>query len=162
MSAKGTMERAKEMAHDLLSRISKNPQQRGTTIKEFYIEKVGAGDKEDADMALLLKALAEGNSDMQVPAWFAKAGYAAAAFTLLFLMLLVVMSMFGHQVPNESRFLVSLVFSLGAALAVAFLGGDMAATGKIPFFKDSPLTFSATGGVATLVVLLAVMHHFYG
>ncbi len=162
MSEKAPMDRAKEMAHDLLSRISSAPQQRGKIIKDFYVEKVKSGDKDEADMALLLIALAEGNSNMNVPQWFAKAGYAAAGFTLLFLMLLVIMSVFGHQVPAESRFLVSLVFSLGAALAVAFLGGDMAATGKVPFFKDSPLTFSATGGVATLVILLAVMHHFYG
>jgi len=150
------------MAHDLVSRITRCPHERGKIIKEFYVEKSQAGDKDEAHLALLYKTLAEGDPNVKVPAWFAKAGYAAAGLTLLFLMLLIVASIFGRQVPVESRFLVSLVFSLGASLAVAFLGGDMAATGKIPIFKESPLTFSATGGVATLIVLLAAMHHFYG
>jgi hypothetical protein len=162
MNDKASIDRAIEMAHDLVSRITKSPQQRGKIIREFYVQQSNAGDKDEAHLALLYKVLAEGDSDMKVPAWFAKAGYASAAFTLLFLMLLVIASMFGHQVPSESRFLVSLIFSLGAALAVAFWGGDMVATGKIPFFKESPIIFSATGGVATLIVLLAAMHYLYG
>ena len=99
---------------------------------------------------------------MKVPDWFAKAGFAAGGFTLFFLVALVFASMFGHQVPHDDRALVELVFSLGAALAVAFLGREMAASGKIPLFAEHPLTFSATDGVATLVVLLAVMHYLCG
>lgn len=162
MSDKASIDRAIEMGHDLVSRITRCPQERGKIIKEFYVEKSQAGDKDEAHLALLYKALAEGDAIVKVPGWFPKAGYAAAGLTLLFFMLLIVASIFGHQVPAESRFLVSLVFSLGASLAVAFLGGDMAATGKIPIFKESPLTFSATGGVATLIVLLVTLHHFYG
>jgi hypothetical protein len=60
------------------------------------------------------------------------------------------------------RFLVVVVFALGCALAVAFLGGDAAASGKIPFFgSDTPLAISATGGIAALVIVLVLGYYFY-
>lgn len=113
-------------------------------------------------MALLLKSIADSDSNMKVPRWFAKAGFISAAITVLFLMVLVGAAVFGHQIPKESRFLVNLIFALGAALAVTFLGGNVAASGKIPIVEDHPISFSATGGVATLIILLTLMHYYYG
>src|SRR5215470_5742296 len=132
MNEKPSFNRAIEMGQELVVRISRAPHERGRVIKEFYAENSITCSKDEAHLALLYKTLAEGESGVKVPPWFAKAGYASATLTLVFLMLLIVASVFGHQVPTDSRFLVSLVFSLGASLAVAFLGGDMAATGKIP------------------------------
>jgi hypothetical protein len=80
MSDKASIDRAIEMGHDLVSRITRCPQERGKIIKEFYVEKSQAGDKDEAHLALLYKALAEGDAIVKVPAWFAKAGYAAACW----------------------------------------------------------------------------------
>ncbi len=158
---KKSWDKAVEMAHDLNAKIETDPQRKGTIIREFYIEKAQTGDTEEAHMALLLKSIADSDSNMKVPRWFTKAGFISAAVTVLFLMGLVFASVFGYQVPKESHFLVSLVFSLGAALAVTFLGGNVAASGKIPIFEEHPITFSATGGVATLIILLTLMHYYY-
>jgi thiol:disulfide interchange protein len=155
-------DKAVQMAHDLMAKIESDPQRKGSTIREFYIEKAQSGDAEEAHMALLLKSIAGGDPNMKVPRWFAKAGFISAAVTVLFLMALVVASVLGHQVPKESRSLVSLIFALGAALAVTFLGGNVAASGKIPIAEEYPISFSATGGVATLIILLALMHYYYG
>jgi hypothetical protein len=164
MSEKESIDKAIKMAHELNARIAKAPEQRRKIIQEFYIEKSNTGNNDEAHLALLYKSLAagQGDSDVKVPPWFAKAGFTSGAVTLAFLMLLIVASIFGHSVPAESRFLVSLVFSLGASLAVAFLGGEIAATGSIPVLADHPIAFSATGGVATLVILLAALHYLYG
>lgn len=163
MKEKASVDKAIEMAHDLNSRIAKAPKTRLKIIQDFYVEKCGTGDTDEAHLALLYKSLAgvQGESDLKIPPWFAKAGFASGAVTVLFLMVLVVAGVFGHQIPPESRFLVSLVFSLGASLSVVFLGGEIVASGKIPAFTDHAITFSATGGVATLVILLAVLHYFY-
>jgi hypothetical protein len=154
-------DKAVEMAHALNAKIETDPQRKGAIIREFYIEKTQSGDTEEAHMALLLKSIAGTDSNMKVPRWFAKAGFVSAAVTVLFLMALVVASVFGHEIPRESRSLVSLIFALGAALAVTFLGGNVAASGKIPAIEEHPITFSATGGVATLIILLTLMHYYY-
>jgi hypothetical protein len=162
MKQKASIDKAIEMAHDLNSRIIKAPGKRLKVIEQFYLEKSSTGDSDEAHLALLYKSLAGEVAEMGVPEWFAKAGYLSGGVTLLFFMALVVASIFGYQVPHDSRFLVGLVVALGGSLAVTFLGGEMAASGKIPLAAQHPLKFSATGGVATLVVLLALMHYFYG
>src|SRR5579864_6308521 len=123
MKERATVDKAIQMAHDLNSRIAEAPQRRLKIIQEFYLEKSRSGDADEAHLALLYKSLAGGDGEMKVPPWFAKAGFASGAATLLFLMLLVLADVFGHPVPPSSHFLVSLVFSLGASLSVAFLGG---------------------------------------
>lgn len=162
MKKKASIDRAIEMAHDLNSRITRTPEKRGKVIRDFYLEKSSTGDADEAHLALLYKSLAGDAEGISVPTWFPIAGYIAGGCTLVFFMALVVASMFGRQVPHESRFLVGLVVALGASLAVTFIGGEMAASGKIPLGKKYPISFSATGGVATLVVLLTLMHYFYG
>ena len=164
MKEKESVDKAIAMAHELNARIAKAPEQRLKIIQEFYLEKCNTGDNDVAHLALLYKSLAagQGDSGVRIPPWFAKAGFTSGAVTLAFLMLLVAASIFGHSVPSESRFLVSLVFSLGASLAVTFLGGEIAAKGSIPLLAEHPIAFSATGGVATLVILLAALHYLYG
>src|SRR5437867_2306978 len=105
MNEKPSFDRAIEMGQDLVVRISKTPHEKGKVIKEFYAENSVACSKDEAHLALLYKTLAEGDLAVKVPAWFAKAGYGSAALTLLFLMLLIGASVFGHEVPKDSRFL---------------------------------------------------------
>lgn len=147
--------------HELNSRILADPSNVLKVTQKFYTEKVEAGDREGADMTLLVRSImmARGPS---VPSWFPVAGLISGVTTLIFLMALVLLAVFGHSVPPATKPLVSFVFALGAALATAFLGGEAAASGKIPFFGDhNPLTISATGGIAVLIIMLVVLHYFY-
>jgi hypothetical protein len=98
-----------------------------------------------------------------LPIWIPKAGAAFGAATLLFLMALVVAALFGHQIPTESRFLVVIALSFGAAMSAGFLGGTAAAKGTIPLpgpFKNT-IAASTTGGVAVLVIGLAIGYYPY-
>lgn len=87
--------------------------------------------------------------------WVMAVGAFFGALTLLFFMGLVLLGVAGHEVPCNTVFLVNITLSLGAALAVAFLGGNASAKGAIPLLQNS-LAVSLTGGVATLVIMLAV------
>jgi len=82
-------------------------------------------------------------------------GAVFGALTLFFFMGLVLLGVAGHAVPCNTVFLVNITLSLGAALAVGFLGGNATATGAIPFLHNS-LAVSLTGGLAALVVTLIV------
>lgn len=148
--------------HELNRRILENPGRRLTIIKDFYSERVKAGDRDGADIALLVRSMvtARESGSTPVPSWFPIGGFVAAGCTLVFLMALVIASVFGHSVPRDQRFLVALVFSLGAALATTFLGGEAAARGKIPM-NANPLVISTTGGIAVLITLLTLLHYTY-
>ena len=97
------------------------------------------------------------------PSWVVIIGAAFGAITLIFLMILVILAVRGQEVPCNSRFLIGLVLSFGAALATAFLGGSAAAKGNIPlpYAKTHPVQFSATGGVAVLVIVMLFARFTY-
>ena len=84
----------------------------------------------------------------EVPKWFAVAGYASGAATLLFFMYV---ALSGDGRANQASV---IVMALGLALAFSFIGGQAAADGRIPFFKNSPVAFSVGGGVAVFVIAL--------
>lgn len=90
-----------------------------------------------------------------VPRWFPVAGVAFAAVTVLFLMYLVV----AEPPREESRRVFDVLMALCVASASAFLGGTAAARGSIPFFRDSPVQFSAVGGVAVFVVVFLILRY---
>ena len=98
-----------------------------------------------------------------VPEWFNVAGFITGGVVLLFFMTLVAVSLFGLQVPQQSRFLAIVVLGLGTALATTFLGGTVAAKGHlaVPFAKENPIKISATGGVASLIVILILGYQLY-
>jgi hypothetical protein len=149
-----------ERAHELNRRIKNRPGERLRVIQEFYSEMVEAGERETAELVLVIRSMME--DDNKIPPWFQSAGFVTGALTLLFFMLLVVVGIWGHEVPSGSRFLVVAVLALGCALSAAFLGGHAAATGNIPFFGNAhPLAISTTGGVAILVIVLILGHYFY-
>lgn len=95
--------------------------------------------------------------------WVAITGAVLGTITLLFFMGLVLLSVFGRQVPCDSRYLVVTVIAFGAALSVGFLGGAAAAKGGIPlpFAREHPLTISVSGGIGVLVILLALGNHLF-
>jgi hypothetical protein len=152
-----------QAAHELNKRIQENPRKSLKTTQTFYTEKVENGETEEAHFALLVNSMmaAREESIHGVPSWFKAVGFVFGGLTLAFLMVLVFASMWGHTVPPESRFLVHLAFSLATALCAAALGGEAAASGKIPILGKHPLVFSATGGIAVLVIMLAVLHWLY-
>lgn len=86
-----------------------------------------------------------------------RSGWSATfgGISLLFFMILTLLSVFGHSVPVEAHYLVRIVLSLSGALSVAFLGGNASARGRIrlPYLED-PLTVATSGGIATLLILL--------
>lgn len=97
-------------------------------------------------------------SHIAVPSWFAKAGFASAGVAFLFLIVLVMMAMFGRDVPSSARVLVDIATAIAIACAFTFIGGTAQAEGKLPFFKSQePIKFATTGGIAVFVIALGVL-----
>jgi hypothetical protein len=111
----------------------------------------------------MAKQPAPGVLSKAVPSWFAIAGYATGLLTLLFLMGLVVAGIFGHEVQCNTRMLVVFVVSFGLALASAFIGGDQAAKGSLPFpfASERPIAFTVSAGIAVFVVALLLGYYTY-
>lgn len=86
--------------------------------------------------------------------WQLVAGCGIGILTLGFLMMLVILSVLGNEVPVSARFLVVSVLSLGLALASGFLGAHATASGNLPLplAQSSPLKFGVGGGVAVFVI----------
>lgn len=85
-------------------------------------------------------------------------GVTFGGITLIFFMVLILLSVFGHPVPKDSRFLVVIVLGLTGGLSAGVLGGSASARGVIPLplAKEHPLTIAVTGGIAALVILLVL------
>jgi len=83
-------------------------------------------------------------------------GARLGALTLLFFMMLILLSTFGHPVPKDARFLVVIVLALAGGFSAGVLGGNASARGVIPvpIAKEHPLTIALTGGIAVLIILL--------
>jgi len=98
------------------------------------------------------------------PTWVAAAGYVALGFTLLFLMGTYAASIFGYSAPENARMVLVFIIAAGLAMGTAFLGTDASAQGRIPipFAKNSPVTFSITGGAAVFIVVMLVGYYVYG
>jgi hypothetical protein len=151
---------------ELLRRVLANPDQKLRIIQEYYGELVARGDKvASANEVLTVRAMLMAgepqNNSATVPGWFLVAGVVFGGLTLLFFMVLVVASIFKATIPSESRFLVVVVLALGTALSSAFLGGSAAAAGKVPIFKNSPMKFTVTGGIAAFIIVLVLGHFLY-
>ena len=83
-------------------------------------------------------------------------GASFGAAGLLFIMTLIVMSTLGRVVPPNDRFLIIMAFALIVASSGSFLGGGAGADGRLPlpFAKEHPVKFGATGGAALFVIVL--------
>jgi hypothetical protein len=97
----------------------------------------------------------DARSSQQFPVWAPKAGVVFAAVTLVFFMLLVILSVFGNTIPEDASFPIASVLALGLAFASAFMGGDAAAKGQLPspFLNKYPVQFSVAGGIAVFVIV---------
>jgi hypothetical protein len=91
-----------------------------------------------------------------VPKWVPVAGFGFAAIGILFLMYLII---FMPAPDPEKKKYIDLLIAFCLAASGAFLGGNAAARGSIPFFKDSPVTFAAGGGVGIFVVVYLVLRY---
>jgi hypothetical protein len=67
--------------------------------------------------------------------------------------------MLGGPLEEGKRTVLHLLMAISVAASAAFLGGDAAAKGTIPFFKDSPVTFSVWGGVGSFVVVYLILRY---
>jgi hypothetical protein len=92
-----------------------------------------------------------------------KVGAVCAAVALLFFMILVLLSIWGHSVPRDARYLVIIVLALSAAVSAAFIGGNASARGVIPVstLNEHPLAVAFTGGIAVLIALLLLGSYLF-
>jgi hypothetical protein len=95
--------------------------------------------------------------------WARIAGFSTAVLSLLFFMGVVLISMFGHPVPCDARFIVVVIFAMSTGMAASFIGGSAAAEGHIPIggSQAHPLAFGVSGGIAVLVIVLGLGSAFY-
>jgi hypothetical protein len=94
--------------------------------------------------------------------WILVAGLALGALTLIFLMVLVVMSVYGNPPPESVKYIVITIISFGLAFSTAFLGGRAAIKGSIPFLpEDKTAGFSMVGGVAVFLIVFIVASMYY-
>ncbi len=96
--------------------------------------------------------------------WMLITGGVFGVITLLFFMAVVLMSIYGREVPSGSRFLVVIVMSFGVALASGFIGGHVAgqltsATSNKPFPGVWKVTVG--GGIAAFFIALALGSYLY-
>lgn len=100
---------------------------------------------------------------IETPHWVRVAGVMFGGLTLMFFAALVLLAIAGHEVPSDSRFLVVVVLGIGCGLAFSFLGGEIAAEGKVPLSlaKDYPIGFAVSGGIAVVVVMMVLGSWLY-
>jgi hypothetical protein len=89
-----------------------------------------------------------------IPSWFPIAGVVFTAVTILFLMYLVL----GPNMDPQKKTTFDVLMAFCASASAAFLGGAGVANGKIPFFQNSPITFSVYGGIGTFIVVFLILH----
>jgi hypothetical protein len=95
------------------------------------------------------------------PPWIAIVGAIFGGMTLVSLLAYVALAGFFREFVCNAYTILAFAFSLGCALAVAFLGGHAASTGQIgTAAKSNSFAFSASGGIATLIILF-VLTNFY-
>lgn len=116
--------------------------------------KIGIGDMQEARQ-MLNRSRYDAASRGSVPRWFPVAGVIFAAITLLFLMYLLI----GPPIAAGKQIVFNVFMALSVAASASFLGGSAAASGKIPFVKNSPIEFSAGGGIAVFVIVFLVLKY---
>ncbi len=95
--------------------------------------------------------------------WMMIVGVVFLGLAAVFLMVLVVAGLSGHEVQCSSRFLVVGVLAFCAAIGAGFLGNDAAVKGNIPIPRAAnySLAIGASGGIAVLIIVLYVGHSLY-
>lgn len=102
------------------------------------------------------------NSSTSPSSWLERNGLYIGAGTLVFMMLLVILSIFGYEVSDRGKFACVSVLALGSAFAAAAFTGRAALSGEIPFVHNQrPLIISATGGFATFIIVFVFGYWLY-
>ncbi|TIV73130.1 MAG: hypothetical protein E5V89_01875 [Mesorhizobium sp.] len=114
--------------------------------------KISITDMQKARQTLTQVQFREGNMD-RVPSWFPVAGAVFLAITIAFFMYVYISP---PPVTGQPIVLTALT-SFCAAASFTFFGGQAAAGGSIPYFKDAPIKFSVGGGVAVFIIVFALM-----
>jgi hypothetical protein len=148
---------------ELNLRIQEHPESKLLIIQEFYAEKVKAGEGAAADYILTLRSIVMANSNEHgLPTWLERAGLYVGIGTLLFFMVIVILSITGYDVSDRGRFALLSVLALGAAFAAAAFTGRAAVSGEIPFLQNQkPLAVSATGGFAAFILVFVLGYWIY-
>lgn len=99
----------------------------------------------------------------QVPTWFPKAGFSCIVLFIFFIMALIVASMFGLSVPQNSRMLVVFLLATVLAAGFSFIGSTALAEGLIPIpgADKSPVRFATGGGFAAFVIAVLIGYLTY-
>ncbi|MDN8601515.1 hypothetical protein Q0A17_19200 [Citrobacter sp. S2-9] len=93
--------------------------------------------------------------------WIPIAGLSLGALTLIFLMVVVIMSMLGHPLPDNLKYIVISIMAFGLAFSTAFLGGRAVINGAIPGVPgQKAMNFSMTGGVAVFLIVFIVASYY--
>jgi hypothetical protein len=92
----------------------------------------------------------------QLPSWFPYAGAAFCLLTVLFLMYWIT---FGPPLEPQKKIGFDILMAFCAAGSISYIGGEAAVRGNVPFFQSSPVQFSATAGIASLVIVFLVLHY---
>lgn len=119
--------------------------------------KIGVEDMQNARIVLNKKRQASWQASMtgpEIPAWFPVAGVAFAAVTVLFLMYLIL----GPNMDAQKKTTFDVLMAFCASASAGFLGGSAVANGSIPLFQNSPIAFSAYGGIGTFIVVFLILH----
>jgi hypothetical protein len=115
--------------------------------------RISIDDMTDARLALNKKRNSY-SVEGSVPKWFPIAGVCFAVITIGFLMYLLL----GPPVDPQKKNIFDVLMAFCASASGAFLGGSAVANGRIPFFRNSPITFSAYGGIGIFVVVFLILH----
>ena len=98
------------------------------------------------------------NDRHTAPTWLPVAAVIFTATTILSLLYLILRP---EDIPLSKHFIFDVWLSFSLAASFSFIGGTAQASGRIPFFKDSPIQFMFVGGVAVFLVSLLVLSHIY-
>jgi hypothetical protein len=87
--------------------------------------------------------------------WIMVAGLCFLGLAAIFLVVTIVMAMFGRTIPPGSQPLMAAFLALCAGTGAGFLGSDAKLTGHIPlpFAATHPLSFGIGGGAAVMLVV---------
>jgi len=94
--------------------------------------------------------------------WTLAVGAGVGGLTLIFLMAVVILAIIGMPPPESVKFIIITIISFGLSFSTAFLGGNAAIRGAIPFLPAAKAAeFSLAGGVAAFVIILVVLSKLY-
>ena len=116
--------------------------------------KIGVNDMLEA-RTLLNTQRRESTSSALASSWFPIAGVCFAAVTILFLMYMLA----GPPLDASKKVIFDVMMAFCTSASAAFLGGSAVAHGRIPIFKNSPIAFSAYGGIGIFIVVFLLLHY---